>query len=83
MAGVDLRTVQELLGHKSILMTLRYSHLSPQHQLEAVRRLDRPPTGTATDTADAEGADAVEELSVVPNLLRILEPPVGVEPTTC
>ena len=31
MAGVDLPTVQELIGHKSIEMTLRYSHLSPHH----------------------------------------------------
>jgi|SRR6266850_5567795 len=29
MAGVDLRTVQELMGHKTQAMTLRYSHLSP------------------------------------------------------
>jgi len=42
MKGVDLRTVQELMGLKTITMTLRYSHLSPAHQLEAVQRLNRP-----------------------------------------
>ena len=46
MAGVDLRTVQELMGHKTITMTLRHSHLSPAHQLDAVERLDRTATGT-------------------------------------
>jgi integrase len=39
MAGVDIRTVQELMGHKTIQVTLRYAHLAPQHQLEAVQRL--------------------------------------------
>ena len=51
MAGVDLRTVQELLGHKTMAMTMRYSHLSPQHQLDAVKRLDAKPTGTTTGTS--------------------------------
>jgi integrase len=36
MAGVDLRTVQELAGHKDIKMTIRYSHLSPSHKIAAV-----------------------------------------------
>jgi len=40
MAGVDLRTVQELMGHKTLAMTLRYSHLSLGHQLDAVQRLN-------------------------------------------
>ncbi len=39
MAGVDLVTVKELLGHKSIEMTLRYAHLSPHHKRWAVERL--------------------------------------------
>jgi hypothetical protein len=43
-------------------MTLRYAHLSPGHQLDAVRRLDRSPsdeTATATSTATEEHADKV------------------------
>jgi integrase len=40
MLGIDLKTVQELLGHKSFEMTLRYSHLSPAHKNRAVELLD-------------------------------------------
>lgn len=39
MAGVDLRTVAELMGHSSIQMTMRYAHLAPQHNRAAVGRL--------------------------------------------
>ena len=34
MAGVDLTTVQKLLGHRTLSMVLKYAHLAPGH-LEA------------------------------------------------
>lgn len=39
MNGVDLTTIQELLGHKSIIMTKRYSHPTPEHKKSAVGTL--------------------------------------------
>ena len=50
MAGEDLRTVQELMGHKTINMTMKYSHLLPKHLMKAVQRLVKKPTDTKTDT---------------------------------
>ena len=37
IAGQPLRTIQELLGHADIRMTIRYSHLSPTHLSDAMR----------------------------------------------
>ncbi|MBU1469858.1 MAG: site-specific integrase [candidate division Zixibacteria bacterium] len=39
MNGVDLLTLKELLGHKDIRMTMRYSHLSPDFKKNAIERL--------------------------------------------
>jgi site-specific recombinase XerD len=41
MSGVPLRTVQELMGHKSIQMTCRYAHLAPAFEQEAVDTMGR------------------------------------------
>lgn len=46
MAGVDLRTVQELLGHSTIKVTERYAHLSPDHRTRAVNVLKFGGDGT-------------------------------------
>jgi hypothetical protein len=43
MAGVDLRTIQELGGWKSLAMVERYSHLSPSHKAAAGERLAAGP----------------------------------------
>lgn len=36
MAGVPLRTVAEILGHRTLQMVMRYSHLSPEHLRQAI-----------------------------------------------
>ena len=40
MKGAPLKAVQELLGHATIEMTMRYAHLSPSVRRDAVKLLD-------------------------------------------
>jgi integrase len=41
MNGVQLRTVAEILGHKTFQMVMRYSHLSPDHLKDAISGMNR------------------------------------------
>jgi site-specific recombinase XerD len=59
MAGVDIRTVANLMGHSTIQMTMRYAHLAPEHNQSAVDKLVAvpvvvPQTQTATGTATGQ-----------------------------
>jgi len=50
MAGVDLYTVGELLGHRTAQMTKRYAHLSVNHKQAAVERISAVLSATKTAT---------------------------------
>jgi site-specific recombinase XerD len=47
MRGAPLKAIQELLGHATITMTMRYAHLAPEVTRDAVRLLDFRGTNVA------------------------------------
>ncbi len=48
MKGAGLMEVKALLGHSSLEMTERYSHLTDRHKADAVARLEELPDGYVT-----------------------------------
>jgi integrase len=52
LAGVDLPTVQQLLGHSNIQTTMRYAHPTPEHRRAAVGRLMFSVYGSARKLPD-------------------------------
>src|SRR5713101_8146394 len=50
MRGAPLKAIQELMGHSTIEMTMRYAHLSPDVKKDAVQLLDRRSYGNLTAT---------------------------------
>lgn len=65
MAGVDLRTVAQLLGHKTLQMVMRYSHLSQSHELGAVERLCNTGQGNEKRTATRTATGTKQQLEEV------------------
>jgi integrase len=60
MSGADLQDVADLLGHRDLRMTRRYSHLSPAHLSAAVKRLDNVFPSLPQLPAKAVGTGAPE-----------------------
>ncbi|MBE2889138.1 tyrosine-type recombinase/integrase [Geobacter anodireducens] len=65
MAGVDIATVSRLMGHKTLAMTMRYSHLAPNHLSKAVDALagalKMPPTPTSSEgSAEPTKSDSTQ-----------------------
>lgn len=58
-SGIDLYKVQQLLGHKSPIMTQRYAHHYPESLRDGVEILDRL-REASTKLAQSAGADAEE-----------------------
>jgi site-specific recombinase XerD len=69
MADVNLRTVQQLMGHKTLQMTVRYAHLAPDHQLAAVERLcDTPASQRGSTDIRSDTGPLVATGAAVPTL---------------
>lgn len=65
MKGVDIRTVAQLLGHRTLQMVMRYAHLSQSHELAAVERLCN------TDQEDVKRSDTRSDTSGKVNLQEV------------
>jgi len=58
MEGTPLFTVSKLLGHSDITMTMRYSHLAPDHLRQAASCLEgKLPPATAPVEAEKREPD--------------------------
>jgi len=55
-AGVDIRTLKDLLGHATLTMVLRYSHLSLEHKRQAVNRVNLADTDEGSITQREEAS---------------------------
>jgi len=60
MEGVDRPTVQQLMGHSDIKMTTIYSHLSPDHLKNAMRRFSAR-LGNGTNMAQSKNDKNIDQ----------------------
>jgi integrase len=89
MAGVDLATLKELMGHSNISTTMRYVHPTPEHKREAVRKLEQFNADQIIALKKANGgphksphSGRKARMSSGRKLLKCLVGPPGLEPGT-
>ncbi|MDP6527748.1 MAG: site-specific integrase [Candidatus Pacebacteria bacterium] len=86
MNGIDLTSVKEILGHKSLAMTMRYAHLAPGHKRKAVHVLDRLMEENKNDVLKKWYVSGTvpegETRLVCPKSLENKVRPEGIEPST-
>lgn len=68
MAGVDILTIKELMGHSDIKMTQRYMHLAPEKYTAAIAVLDIPLLFQPQKTAENKEVQIVFEEKTLDNL---------------
>jgi hypothetical protein len=79
MKGAAPKAIQELVGHSTLSMTLRYMHLAPSALAEAIGLLDfAQPVGSALSAAfevgNISGEGGIQTLGTFP--LRSVQAPV-------
>ncbi|MBU1913169.1 MAG: site-specific integrase [Candidatus Omnitrophica bacterium] len=71
MSGVDINTVRELLGHKDIRMTLRYSHLSQDYKRHAMGILERQMDTICTPEQHSKKLEKIDVSQLLENIAVI------------
>ena len=56
MSGADIRTVAELLQHRTLSMAMRYSHLAPDFRMAAVLRMQQQFIAQLRSPSDSDPA---------------------------
>ena len=69
-AGVDLITVQHLLGHANITMTARYAHALEDGKIDAVRRLEPKKVLQPVPNRSPDAKTAVLEVGAKPSRIN-------------
>jgi integrase len=77
-AGINIYVVKELLGHKTLAMTMRYAHHYPESLRHGVEVLDRAGYVLVT----AEGKESKKGSEEAPNPLIFMVGDTGFEPVT-
>lgn len=82
MNGGDLYVLKDILGHKTIAMTQRYAHLSPEYKRAAINRMDNMWKGAGQLSEGASGA-SLDHSSVTERAqARQLTPAAQIESTS-